>query len=138
MPTLPNTDAAIFAKLDGSSELSGLGTPPTEIYSYRAHSSAVLPYILFILVDGAPTNEQPRNDLDIVYRVSSFGPSRTVTRAMHQAVFELFHEGSLTIAGWTVYSLKCEGETREAEDTNDESEQVFHYTWDIRLRASED
>lgn len=128
MATYPDIDAALYTALDASI---------VDVYREFAPDGAALPYVIFYLTAGGPTNTEPGIVLDQVYRVESRGSTQAEAFAAHQAVYAALHNQTLNIAGWGNYWTACEGEVRLFPELYN-GNQLYRTVWDIRIKAAEE
>lgn len=134
MATLPNLDAAVYARLAATSAVTAL--VGANIYAVRAPATTAYPYVTFFQVNGQMQNIAPRNMVNDLYQVDSWSDDQGEVANLHLAVYEALHQQVLTISGWTNTITLCESAQRMAEELDGKT--IFHFLWTVRIRVSED
>lgn len=94
--------SAIYSKLGAGTALTAeLGG--TLIYSDQAPDNAALPYVVFSYQAGGAENITPSDMHSDVWWVRGYAATRATANRIHGHVYDLLHQGSLTISGYTNY-----------------------------------
>lgn len=132
MATIPDLDSTIFTALTGDAGVSA--QVGTKVYSIQAPSGTAMPYITFEIASGLIGNVVPRDTINYVVRVHSWGSSRSAAATVHRAVYTAMHETAPAISGWNNYWTVCTAEQRFVENVN--GTLIYHFVWDVRVKAS--
>lgn len=135
MATLPSIDQAVYSKLSAAASLASLVS--TRIAESQAPSGWALPYIIFYQASQVLPNDTPRDDINTVYRVEAVAGTRAAAEALHQAIYAVMHNESLTITGWSNYWTRCIGVIKPPVE-NVEGKQYHRRVGEYRIRAARD
>lgn len=101
--------SAIYSKLTGSSNLTGLLAGTGAVYRMQAPEAAALPFVVFGLQAGGPENITASDLRDEVYNVQAYARTPALAGSIDAQVSSLLHHGSLTVSGYT--NIWCGRET---------------------------
>lgn len=134
MPSLPSVDTAFYSALSAGTALTA--RVGSAIYNLQAPPGVALPYVVYYLASGLIPNVVQRDTLDFVYRVEGLATTRGSAEAIHQQIYAVLHESTLTITGWTNYWTACETITPIFENVSGSPR--WRFVGDYRVKASSD
>jgi hypothetical protein len=100
--------------------LSGTGA----VYRNMAKDHAVMPYIVFSLVAGAPLNITPSDMRDQVYFVRAYASGALTASKIDEQISAQLHHGTLSVSGYTTYRIDRESDF-EVVETPESGDKVF-------------
>jgi hypothetical protein len=117
--------AGIWATLAGGTALTAqLSAGTASIFRNQAPKESTMPYVVFSPYSGGPQNITPSDMREPVYFVRAYGASAAAAAAIDVAASALLHLGTLTVTGYTCYSVRREQDI-ELVETPENSQPVF-------------
>lgn len=119
-------DEALRARLTGFAALTALLASAQAVYNAVTSASAALPYVVFSLNAGGPTNRTPRRAETLVYLVKGVAKADAARAADIDAQIDAaLHNQTLTVVGWSNYWLTRESRVR-FDEMDSGGKPIFH------------
>lgn len=127
---------AIYNKLNGSSGVTTLLSSATSIYFAQAPTTAVMPYIVYILAGGGSDNDTPVDSGDLAYYIKGVAETASSAGAIAGALRDALHESTPAIdAPWSIY--RCQHNEPLMFPENVDRKQIWHAGGSYRIRLSQ-
>jgi len=132
---LNEVEVGLYGKLAAGTALTAL-LGGTLIYNGLAPQGRSLPYVLFSQQSGVSDNATPTRSEDFLYQVKGLSASgMAAAGSIASAIDTLLHNTTLTVSGWTNYSIRRERHVRYEE--TESGERVSHAGAVYRIRISQ-
>jgi hypothetical protein len=127
---------AIYNKLNGTSAVTTLLSSATAVYFHQAPTTAIMPYIVYILAGGGSDNDTPVDSGDLAYYIKGVAETASTAGAIAVAIYNALHEASMSIdSPWSVY--RCQHNEPLMFPENAERKQFWHSGGSYRIRISQ-
>jgi hypothetical protein len=128
-------EAAMLAKLKGTSAITSLLSGATAVFNTQSPANSARPYVIFQYMAGGDTNDTPRRALDVRYMVKGVANGGASASAIAAAIEAALHDQLLTLASpWACYRMQHITPFTSIE--NIDQTQIYHVGGIYRIRAA--
>jgi hypothetical protein len=101
MSTYNALGSAIYSKLTGGTALTALLSGTGAVYLDQAPDNGTLPYVIYNLMAGGPSNIYPHDLRSLVYQVRGYSGTQLAAGNIDKQCSLLLHKQALTVTGYT-------------------------------------
>lgn len=129
---IATVNQALYSALNVTTLTDVIGTG--KVFNVQAPEGTARPYVVYNIASGGPTNETPREGLDVTVTVKCVAVTAASAQTVADIIKGLLHNAEVAAAGWYDFRVQMSGMFMYSETID--SQQIWYAGANYTMRTA--